>query len=354
VRLDEPHRIVQVAVCGSEPLPSAQTAAVRAAAASARDRGTGLRPARIEALPERLGRAEARARTATVPAATWVMAGLGGDAMEPVGVDLEAHGPGLVVTGEPRSGRSTALLNMALDLVASGLTVVAFAPGRNSPLRQLAGVPGVAAVLGVPSPTLRQAQLAVAAAGSVRHVLVVDDADLLMRTDVDGVLRDRLRAGDRRTVGAVFAASAESMAGPPPGSFLGDAARGACVLVLGARTARVPLLGSVLRLSEAYVGSTVPGRGVFVAGGTQTPVQVPAVEPDEIGAGSVPRAVAILQVTEALAGPAAATIPQLTAIVDELRAAGFDRLDEAMAARAVTLAVGWSGTPEQLVAAAAG
>ncbi|MFD0655679.1 hypothetical protein [Thermocatellispora tengchongensis] len=54
------------------------------------------------------------------PSPLWALLGAGGDALGPLGVDLIAHGPGAVVAGPSRSGRSSALLTAARSLLAAG------------------------------------------------------------------------------------------------------------------------------------------------------------------------------------------------------------------------------------------
>src|SRR5439155_1909301 len=93
------------------------------------------RPWRLDRLPEHIHLATARALPRGHPP-LWVPVGAGGDELSLLGVDLAADGPGLVVAGDRRSGRSTALLAIALDLLDRGTEVVVLAPAR-SPLREL-------------------------------------------------------------------------------------------------------------------------------------------------------------------------------------------------------------------------
>ena len=63
-----------------------------------------------------------------------------------MGVDLSEDGPGFLVVGAARSGRSTTLLTMAESLLRSGRTVCLVTP-RRSPVAALADHPGVTACL---------------------------------------------------------------------------------------------------------------------------------------------------------------------------------------------------------------
>lgn len=357
VRIGEAYRTVQVAIVGNDPQPAAQVAALRTVAerAAARLLPGMATPWRIEALPDRITRRQVRtgpAGPAATPA-TLVSVGVGGDTLTPACIDLVAQGPGLAIAGDPRTGRSNLLLGIALDLLEAGLRVVALAPGRTSTLRQLVGVPGVAAVLTAPTPTARQAQLAIAAAGSHPHVILVDDAEMLLRTEVDAVLRDRLRGADRHTVGIVIATSPDAVGAPAAGTFVADVTRGARVVLLAPRSARLQLLGGMTRLPESYLGGGVVGRAVLVGGSEHLLLQVPLVDSDDVPPAAAARAVALLQVTDALAGDGP-SLAQLTSIVDELRAAGFDALDDAAARRAVDQAPQWTRSPAALVEAVQG
>jgi S-DNA-T family DNA segregation ATPase FtsK/SpoIIIE len=333
VRVNPPHRTVQVALPG--PLPSGVP-------------GEG-RPWRLDRLPEHLDLADAQAlprgRTPL-----WVPVGAGGDELSLLGIDLAADGPGLVVAGDRRSGRSTALLAIALDLLDRGTEVVVLAPAR-SPLRELSGVDGVAAVLNSRQPTARHAQLALAAA-SGRFVVLVDDAEQLVRTDANAVLRDLLVDSEHALVAAC---ALDEVGAPAPGTFLAEAGRGGTAVLLAPRSARVHLFGALTRIPEAYVRAEPVGRAVLMRPRGPVPVQVPYASPADAERrpsrrGQVP---ALLQVTDALAGPGLSTVDKLRAIVVELRAAGFDDLEPVAVDRAVGLAgPGWSGSPGDLVAAA--
>src|SRR5204862_3676495 len=108
-------------------------------------------PHRIDPLPERITTAEAEALRwdTRVSASTVCTPAVGGDHLGPLDVDLEAAGGAFVVAGPPRSGRSGALVAIVQSLAgrADGrLPVVLVAP-RHSPLRGLAGLPGVRGVV---------------------------------------------------------------------------------------------------------------------------------------------------------------------------------------------------------------
>src|SRR5690242_8191599 len=143
----------QVALLDPDPTGLAQVSALRRIAADARQRSgrlpAGHRPLRVDALPPRITVAETYRLDPDFvpPSALWAMAGAGGDELSPQGFDVAEEGPGIVVAGPPRSGRSTTLMTMARSLIAQQTPVLVIAP-RRSPLRSLEGTPGLLAVLG--------------------------------------------------------------------------------------------------------------------------------------------------------------------------------------------------------------
>lgn len=183
-----------------------------------------------------------------------VLLGLGGDDAGPVGLDLRRD-PAVVVAGDAGSGRSTTLRSIARALHAAGTDVLAVCP-RPSVLAD-----GPWPVVQPDDPTL--AERLRSAPGCV----LVDDADLLP-SHADGLLEQVVR---RRGGTAVV------LAGTP--AALVGGYRGA---VASARTARTGLLlrptgpadGEVLGVRPQLPDRSVPGRGVLVVRGSQTPVQV--------------------------------------------------------------------------------
>ncbi len=142
---------LQIALLSEDPAGPQQAAAFVALAEIARKRAadrsstaSSERPIHVDALPTRIGLtqaatlpdiAESRAAPRSVLA---VLAGVGGDELAPIWVDLADHGPGFVVTGSPESGRSTALLAIGTTLLDRGCRVVVVTP-RPSPLSSLGG-----------------------------------------------------------------------------------------------------------------------------------------------------------------------------------------------------------------------
>lgn len=223
-------------------------------------------PLRVDALPMRVTAEQALelAPSFSPPSPLWALFGVGGDALAPLGVDLLAHGPGAVVAGPARSGRSSALLTAARSLLAAG-TPVALVTPRRSPLGTLADAPGVLAVLDA------NGDLAGAVAGRERYVVIVDDAELVSAdSPLSMTLEQVLRTGRDGEHGLIV------------GGTTGDLTTAYRGFVAEARKSRTGLLLSVqspadgdlftVRLPRGAVGGP-PGRGLLITLGTVIPVQ---------------------------------------------------------------------------------
>ncbi len=269
----------QVALLAPDPSGPAQVAALRGLARSTAPpcggTGAGRLPFRVQALPGRVD-----ASTLAVPAGAgrlWALVGVGGDDAAAVGVDLALDGPGFLVAGPARSGRSTALQAMAGSLLARDVQVAVVAP-RRSPLRALAGLPGVRGVFGPGD------------AGPLGDALedgpvvaVVDDVALLTDTAAGDVLTDLVKSDDGGR--AVIAAGrndelAVLFRGP---SVAVRASR--CGLLLAPRPPDGDLLGT--RLPRG-TGPPIPGRGFLVVGGRSSAVQVACAGRPADGLGAHP------------------------------------------------------------------
>ena len=254
----------QVALLAPDPAGPEQVAALRGPArtgAHRRGNGAGRHPFRVRRLP---GRVEASA--VPVPATAgrlWALVGVGGDDAAPAGVDLALDGPGFLVAGPARSGRSTALLTMATSLAGRGVEVAVVAP-RRSPLHALAGLPGVRGVFGP-----GDAGPLSDAVGSGPVVAVVDDVEALTDTAAGDVLTDLVKSDDGAR--AVIAAGRSDEL---PMLFRGPsvAVRASrCGLLLAPGPPDGDLLGT--RIPRG-AGPLIPGRGLLVVGGRSGAVQV--------------------------------------------------------------------------------
>lgn len=255
----------QIAVVSDDPSAAAQTAVLEAIAAET--------PAARRHPPLRIAELATTVALERLPASDrpmWTVLGLGGDDGGPVTLDLDALGPGLLVAGPARSGKSTALLALAHGLLPAGTPLVVVT-GRRSTLRSVTG----ATVLGpADGESLREATSAAPA------VVLADDIESLLDTPADAVLSQLVR--EDRGVTVVGAGRSDDLAG---------AFRGLGVDLRRRRTGLLltpgPLDGELLgvRIPRGLT-ERIPGRGYLVEHGSLTRVQV-ALPPElSPGAGS--------------------------------------------------------------------
>ncbi|MET9337128.1 FtsK/SpoIIIE domain-containing protein [Nonomuraea sp. NPDC003804] len=250
----------QIALLDPDPSGPAQVAALQKLARAREPEGEP--PLRVDALPMRVTASQALELGPAPKGPLWALLGVGGDALAPVGVDLLAHGPGAVIAGPPRSGRSSALLTAARSLVATGTPVAAVCP-RRSPLR---GLEGALAVLDGDA-----AGLGELLSGRDRYVLVVDDAELVNPDSPLGrLLEETLRTGRDGEHGLIIAGATADLATAYRG-FVAETRKSRTGLLLSVQS---PADGDLftVRLPRGAVGGP-PGRGLLVTLGTVTPVQ---------------------------------------------------------------------------------
>jgi S-DNA-T family DNA segregation ATPase FtsK/SpoIIIE len=201
------------------------------------------------------------------PSPLWALVGAGGDELGPQGLDVRDEGPGLVVAGPPRSGRSTTLMTMATSLLASGTPIVVITP-RRSPLRSLDGREGVLAVLGDGAAA---DELTTAIGDRERYVVLADDAELLFNGALEQPLDKILRSGRDGDHGVILAGPAGDL-GRAYSGFIPSALKSRCgVLVAVTAPSDGDLFG--VRLPR-NAGSGATGRGLLVRPGAVTPVQL--------------------------------------------------------------------------------
>ncbi|MBO8196256.1 cell division protein FtsK [Streptomyces oryzae] len=265
----------QIALLDQDPSGQAQVAAIRRIAEQA---GTahgrpprGLRPMRVDALPGRATTSEALALDPEFapPSPLWALVGVGGDELAPLGVDLPQHGPGFVIAGPPKSGRSTSVCAAARSLLRAGVPLVAVTPKR-SPLRELEGEPGVLGVVRETTDAAPLQELLDRAAEAGRYAVVVDDAELVYDTPLDSVLETVVRSGVDGGHGLVAAGTTDSLTSQYRG-FVREARRARSGLLLSPQNNSEGELFNI-RLPRA-TASGVAGRGLLVLSGEMLPVQ---------------------------------------------------------------------------------
>ncbi|MEV6151114.1 FtsK/SpoIIIE domain-containing protein [Nonomuraea sp. NPDC052129] len=224
----------------------------------------GEPPLRVDALPMRItaGQAMDLEPNFTHPSPLWALIGAGGDALAPMGLDLLAHGPGAVVAGPARSGRSSVLVTAARSLISYGTPVIAIAP-RRSPLRTLEGA---LAILGGDGAGLQELL-----ADRDRYVVIVDDAELINPDSPLGtVLEEVLRSGRDGDHGLIIAGATGDLATAYRG-FVAETRKSRTGVLLSVQS---PADGDLftVRLPRGAVGGP-PGRGLLITMGNTTPIQ---------------------------------------------------------------------------------
>ncbi|MFF1275240.1 FtsK/SpoIIIE domain-containing protein [Streptomyces marokkonensis] len=264
----------QIGLLTDDPAGQAQVRALREIAEEAAARygrvPAGRRPMRVDALPSRITVPEALALDPdfTPPSPLWALIGVGGDELRPVGIDLEENGPGFVIAGPPKSGRSTLLVAATETLLRSGTAVVLVAP-RRSPLRELEGRDGVLGLLNADSREDDLDELVDKASGG-SYVVIVDDAELLYDTRLDEALETVVRKGADGGIGLVAAGATDSLSGQYRG-FAVEARKSRNGLLL---TPQSPSEGELFGIRlPSNSGGGAAGSGLFVTGGSFMPVQ---------------------------------------------------------------------------------
>ncbi|WP_223189804.1 FtsK/SpoIIIE domain-containing protein [Nonomuraea terrae] len=269
---------VQIAVLGPDLTGAGQARALAALGQELTARESGVpperRPMRLDVLPDRISYAEARAlRGPGGLFPTRPMVAVGGDTLTALGPDL-AEIPTFVVAGPPRSGRSTALAAIASSLLEAGAGLIVLTPAR-SPLRRLSGASGVAAVLADAEITQAAFRETLRKVPEEYGVIVVDDAELLARSDLEPDLTLLARGGAGPGWGVVAGGNAEVLS-TTLGGWIAQVKRNRSGLLLSPQNfAEGELVG--VRLSRGVIGRPPqPGRGhLHLGDGTLRTVQVP-------------------------------------------------------------------------------
>ncbi|MFK4036475.1 FtsK/SpoIIIE domain-containing protein [Nonomuraea wenchangensis] len=270
---------VQIAVLTSDLSGTAQAEALTALGAELRAREADVPPSRhplrLDLLPDRISYEQA--------VALWTTRGpmrplvtVGGDTLTALSPDL-AEIPTFVIAGPPRTGRSTALLAVARSALEQGAGVIALAP-RRSPLRDLEGRPGVRAILTGSEVRAADFRAALADVPQDNAVILVDDAETFLTSEIDGDLALLARGGAGNGWGLVVAGNAEALSYSVTG-WVSQVRRNRTGMLLSPQNMSD---GEVIgvKLTRGLVGQAPqPGRGLLHLGdGALTTVQVPITE----------------------------------------------------------------------------
>jgi S-DNA-T family DNA segregation ATPase FtsK/SpoIIIE len=228
-----------------------------------------LLPLRVEALPLDLDLSDLTHPPHDRAGASATI-GVGGDLLVPVGLNADVDGRRWLVAGPSRSGKTTALRTISESLLAGGsrLAVVCERPG---PLDELRGRPGVLCCVrpdGI-------AEVADAWRHDPRLAVIVDDADAAIETPADPVLREIARLVERDQGLVVCAATTATLATQYRGLAV-EVARHQTGLLLSPQG---PADGDLFGIRAPRSRERVPGRGLLVARGSATEVQVARARP---------------------------------------------------------------------------
>lgn len=267
---------VQIALLTQNPEGQAQAGALQQIAEQCRERAAGLpattRPFRVDTLPDRLSWEQAiQYVPRPLPSPRWALSGVGGDELTAFGPDFSVT-PTFIVAGPARSGRSTVLATLAMSLLSVRTPLVIGAPAR-SPLRRLAGRPGVLAVFDDSDidPTALEQALAAAPKGAV---VILDDADLLLKSKAESVLTPIAKSGAETGRGLILAGQTDRLSSGFSGWHT-EARRNRTGLLLKPQNmSDGELIG--VKIPRSRLGATRPGRAILHLGdGTLRTVQVP-------------------------------------------------------------------------------
>ncbi len=166
---------------------------------------------------------------------------------------------------------------MARSVLEQGAGVIALAP-RRSPLRDLAGVPGVRAVLTASDVRAADFRAALGDVPQDNAVILLDDAETFLTSEIDNDLALLARGGAGNGWGLVVAGNAEALSYSVTG-WASQVRRNRTGMLLSPQNMTD---GEVIgvKLTRGLVGQAPqPGRGLLHLGdGTLTTVQVPLTD----------------------------------------------------------------------------
>ena len=274
---------LQVAMLEGDVTGQGQAAALAAIGEAATARDAGLprarRPFRVDVLPSRLSFADAWEMRDTDAARNplWALIGVGGDELTGYGPDLADGLPAFVVGGPGKSGRSTLLMTLARSYQQQGVKLVIATP-RPSPLRELAGAPGVLRTFTDSDIPADELSKALEEAEGSPVVVLVDDAELLKECDARDVLKDIIARGSDHGRALVLAGGEEDICSGFSGWQVDAKKARRGVLLSPQQAMSGDLIGT--RLSRSNVGGQVtPGRALLHLGdGEPKTVTVPLAD----------------------------------------------------------------------------
>ena len=277
-RSAERPREVQLALLAEDPSGVAQVAALqkigREAAEQAGQLTLAERPRRVDELPMSITVQMAMDLAEEPIGHSQLAVGVGGDTLGLLRYDPALDGPGFIVAGPPRSGKSTALAFMLKEASQRGWRSIIIAP-RVSPLRSDAIRKGVNARFTADS-SPEEIEKALKSISS-RHLIVFDDFDVVGPDHAISDLVNRHYTSLRDTGNAVLVACGLDEVGSYYRGLTAEVRKGRTGLLLAPRSSADGDVVSV-RLPRSATAAMPAGRGVFATPGGWSWVQVPTAD----------------------------------------------------------------------------
>jgi len=267
---------IQIAVLSTEPTGPAQVAALRQIAEQSR---LSARAVPKEALPEPVSVLPSQIALDAILASLKPDAlqplratiGVGGNRLDLVGLDLHADGPGYIIMGPRRSGRSNALVAIAKSLAKGGTEIIGVV-SLASPLEGIIDEGGVMAVFNVRSASPDELSSAVSQATGPLAILV-DDVEQILDTPFAAALEGFLRGAREHRRSIVIAGSTAELNTASFRGLVAEARKSRAGLVLSpGAPADAELFG--VRLPKTALFSGPAGRAVQIANGGHRLVQL--------------------------------------------------------------------------------
>lgn len=270
---------VQVALLASSQTGATEITALAELARQATASGAGVDrqrlPTPIPPLPAAITAAEGEAmRHFPRPdGRSVVTVGVAGIQATTVDVDLDAAGGTFVVAGPRGSGRSTALLTVATSLLSGSRppTLCILAP-RRSPLRDLAGRPGVHVLASVDSIAGELTDLLAEVTGPL--ALIVDDAEMLSDTPASARLDRIVRSASDNDWVIVIGGTGADLSRRFSGWIFDARQSRSGLLLWPSSVADGEVLDIRLPRSTGTGHAPPPGRGILAVRGKWTNIQV--------------------------------------------------------------------------------
>jgi S-DNA-T family DNA segregation ATPase FtsK/SpoIIIE len=222
---------------------------------------------RVDILPERISAAAA----STLPSSplsdreTFEALCVGGDALARIGLSPSAHRPGILIAGPRRSGRSTAVLRLALEAIAEGMKIALFSESSRGTFDSL----NDSSVQFLDADVLVNPMEYISSINAEPTLLIIDDSERFIRSAFDSAVVETLNKNSQFRV--LMTGSPDELSNDLRGTA-SMCKRSQSGLILRPQTiVDGQLFGQ--RIERTLLGGP-PGRGQLFLNGRQWRVQV--------------------------------------------------------------------------------